>query len=94
MPATTLATSLEKGLKSTFIEQMKQESSLVDALCTVVPSSARSEKYAWLGETPVPQEWSAGADRNPQKLEEADYSITNKRFEASKSSMSPKPSSR
>lgn len=80
--ATSLAVSLEKGLKATFIEQMKNETSLVDSLCTVVPSSSRSEKYAWLGESPSPKVWPAGQARSAQDLAEASYTLENQRFEA------------
>ncbi len=53
MAKTSLSVSLEKGLKTTFIEQLKQESSLVDSLATVVPSNSRSETHSWISTSPA-----------------------------------------
>ena len=78
----SLNISLEKALRSTFIEQLKAEPSLVDKLATTVSSSARSEDFAWVGESPTLKDWPAGQERDPQVVSEAKYSVDNARFEA------------
>ncbi|MEX0971520.1 MAG: Mu-like prophage major head subunit gpT family protein [Paracoccaceae bacterium] len=49
------------------------------ALATVVKSSAKSERYGWLGKMPSVREWIG--DRVVQNLAEHDYTILNKDFE-------------
>lgn len=78
----SLTISLEKALRSTFIEQLKAEPSLVDKLATTVKSGARSEDFAWVGESPALKSWAAGAERDPQIVSEAKYTVDNARFEA------------
>jgi len=82
MAKTSLSVSLEKGLKTTFIEQLKQESSLVDSLATVVPSNSRSETHSWISESPMPSLWADGDERSTTALAEASYTLTNQRFQS------------
>lgn len=44
------------------------------------PSTSSQEKYAWLGQSPTFREWLGG--RVIKKLSEFDYTITNKKYEA------------
>jgi phage major head subunit gpT-like protein len=50
------------------------------AISTQVPSTTRSEKYAWLGQWPQLREWIG--DRHIKNLETHDYTIKNRDFEA------------
>lgn len=63
----------EEG-KSTAAPQYKQ-------VATVVPSSAKSNTYGWLGQWPRFREWVG--DRVLNSLKEHSYAITNKDFESS-----------
>lgn len=49
------------------------------ALSTIVKSSAKSERYGWLGKMPSVREWIG--DRVVMNLAEHDYNILNKDFE-------------
>lgn len=44
--------SLEKGIRGEFLQIVMGEQTLVPRLATVIPSTARTEKYAWLGDAP------------------------------------------
>lgn len=50
-------------------------------IATVVPSTAKSNTYGWLGQMPEFREWVG--DRQFKDLQEHSYSIENKTFEAS-----------
>ncbi|NOR70975.1 MAG: hypothetical protein GQ532_14980 [Methylomarinum sp.] len=49
-------------------------------IATLVPSSAKEEKYAWLGQWPRLRKWIG--DRQIKSLSLSDYSIKNEPFEA------------
>jgi len=49
-------------------------------IATVVPSTTKSEKYAWLGQAPRIREWLG--DRVVTNISAHDYSIANKSFES------------
>jgi len=51
-----------------------------DKIATLVPSSSKEEKYAWLGQFPRLREWLG--DRQVKSLSLHDYSIKNKKFES------------
>lgn len=72
---------LEKGLKATFYQAYQAESPFYPLLCTEVPSTAKDEKYGWLGTAPVMREWVD--ERVPKGLLSHDYTIVNKHWEAS-----------
>lgn len=83
MAMTDLSISLEKGLRSIFIEQLAKEKPLTDAIATSIKSNSDLESYGHLSEAPTPREWATGTDRQPQALSEKKLIVTNKRYEAS-----------
>ncbi|MBW7968125.1 Mu-like prophage major head subunit gpT family protein [Bradyrhizobium sp. BR 10289] len=70
---------LRVGFKTTFQNQLQQTATLYQRVATVVPSTAKSETYGWLGKIPNVREWLG--ERIVQNLSEASYSIKNKPFE-------------
>lgn len=52
----------------------------VDRIAMPVMSDQSKEDYAWLGNVPQMREWKGG--RQSRKLREFEYSITNKKYEA------------
>lgn len=74
-------TILQKGLLSNFFEGFNAAKAQYDQVATVVPSSARSETYGWLGSIPRMREMEG--ERIPNKLLEHEYTLVNKEFEAS-----------
>jgi phage major head subunit gpT-like protein len=71
--------SLRVGFKTTFQNQLQQTTSLYQRIATVVPSTAKSETYGWLGKIPNVREWLG--PRVVQSLSESSYAIKNKSFE-------------
>jgi phage major head subunit gpT-like protein len=72
---------LEKGLQAIFNTAYqgllaRPYLAAVRSIMTEVPSSAASEKYGWLGDFPLVQEWIG--DRNVGDLKDYDYTIKNK----------------
>ena len=67
------------GYKAAFQGAFEGVSPDWPALATVVNSSTRDEKYAWLGQWPQLREWIG--DRQVKNLETHDYSIKNRDFE-------------
>ena len=72
---------LEKGLKATFYQAYDAATPFYPDITTEVPSTAKEEKYAWLGTAPTMREWVD--ERQPKGLLEHDYTISNKHYEAS-----------
>ncbi len=70
---------LRVGFKTSFQRGLGMAPSLYTRVATVVPSSAREEKYGWLGKLPKLREW-IGA-RAVQNLQQHDYAIKNRHFE-------------
>lgn len=70
---------LRVGFKTAFQNQLQATASLYQRVATIVPSTAKSETYGWLGKIPSVREW-LGA-RVVQALSEASYSIKNRTFE-------------
>lgn len=50
-------------------------------VATLVPSTAKTENYGWLGQFPRLREWIG--DRQVKSIAASSYAITNKKFEAS-----------
>lgn len=72
---------LAKGLLTSFFEGYNGAQTHWQEVATKVPSTARSESYAWLGSVPRLREMKG--ERIPKKLLEHTYSITNVEYEAS-----------
>lgn len=71
---------LYQGFNGAFQRGHGQHESQYQRVATVVPSSTREEKYAWLGKLPNVREWIG--DRVVHGLAQHDYAIQNKSFEA------------
>ncbi|MDO8684904.1 MAG: Mu-like prophage major head subunit gpT family protein [Armatimonadota bacterium] len=72
---------LEAGLKAVFFEEYDRVLSDWERIATVVPSTADTEDYAWLGSAPAMREFKD--ERLPSGLLEHGYSIKNKTWESS-----------
>ena len=72
--------TLEKGLKTTFFKAYDAGTPFYPTVCTEVPSTAKEEKYGWLGTAPVMSEWVD--ERSAQGLLDHDYTIVNNHYEA------------
>lgn len=72
---------LEKGLQATFFKAYDAGTPYHPSLCTEVPSTARQEKYGWLGSAPTMREWVD--ERAPKALLSSEYTLVNKHYEAS-----------
>ena len=73
--------TLEKGLKTNFYLAYEAATPFHPTLATEVPSTAKDEKYAWLGTAPTMREWVD--ERVPKGLLDHSYTIVNKHYEAS-----------
>jgi len=71
--------SLRVGFKTTFQGGLGMASSQYSRITTPVPSSAKTQKYGWLGKIPNVREWIG--PRAVQNLSQSDYSITEKPWE-------------
>lgn len=71
--------ALRVGFKTTFQQQLMQTTTLYNRVATAVPSSAKEEKYGWLGKIPSVREWLG--PRVVQNLMEHDYTVRNKDYE-------------
>ena len=72
---------LAKGLLTNFFEGYNSEETHWQEVATKVPSTARSENYAWIGS--IPRLRKMKGERIPKKLLEHTYTITNEEYEAS-----------
>lgn len=77
---TALLADLFTGYKTSFRGGFAGISPMWSQVATRVPSSAREEKYSWLGQWPKIREWLG--DRVVRELSGHSYSVTNKRFES------------
>lgn len=68
------------GFNTIFNKALAEAQPLYTEVATVVPSTAKSETYAWLGDIPSMREWIG--DREIQNLTAGGYVIHNKDFEA------------
>lgn len=71
--------AIRVGFNTSFQSGLMMATSLADRIATTVPSSAKSEKYGWIGKIANVREWIG--DRQIQNLSESNYAITNKHFE-------------
>lgn len=76
---TTTLDALRVGFSNAFKRGLGQGESQYKRIATIVPSSAKSNSYGWLGKLPNMREWVG--PRVIQNLSEANYSILNKTFE-------------
>lgn len=74
-------TVLTKGLLTNFYEGFDGATPQVDQIAMRVPSTARSETYAWL--SALPRMRKMEGERIPEKLKAYSYTITNEEYEAS-----------
>lgn len=72
---------LAKGLLTNFFEGFNATETHWQEVATKVPSTARSETYAWLGALPRMRKMKG--ERVPKKLLEHSYTITNEEYEDS-----------
>ena len=76
MSLTYSPTSLEKGLKTLFIESFQAETSYADRVCYVESSASDKEKYEWLGA--APQMTELKGQRIVTPLSDTGYELENK----------------
>ena len=74
------ATSLEKGLKTLFLQNFSAESTLADRLCYVESSASDKEKYEWLGQ--APQMAELVGERKITPLSSTGYELENTTYES------------
>ena len=72
---------LAKGLLTSFFEGYNGAQTHWQEVATKVPSTARSENYAWIGS--IPRLRKMKGERIPKKLLEHTYTIVNEEYEAS-----------
>ncbi len=72
---------LSKGLLTNFFEGYTNAVTSWQEVATKVPSTARSENYAWIGSLPRMRKMKG--ERVPKKLLAHTYTITNEEYEAS-----------
>lgn len=73
-------TNLFTGFKASYNEGFRSSTPIWDQVATLVPSSTKTETYAWLGQFPRLREWIG--DRQVKNLSQGSYSIINKKFES------------
>ena len=71
--------ALFTGFKAAFNTGFRSITPLWQAIATLVPSTTKEEKYAWLGQFPKLREWIG--DRQIKNMAAHDYSIKNKKYE-------------
>lgn len=72
--------NLFTGFKSSFNTGFRSSKPMWDQVATLVPSSAASEDYAWLGQYPKLREWLG--DRQIKNMQANKYNIKNKKWES------------
>jgi len=74
--------TLERGLRATFIKAYAgaEDPSEIMPFILETNSDGRDEEYGWLGQSPSMQEWVD--ERQLKSLNDFDYSLTNKDYEA------------
>jgi phage major head subunit gpT-like protein len=71
---------LFRGFKASFNTGFRSATPQWDRIATLINSTTKEEKYAWLGQFPRLREWVG--DRVVKDLESHDYAIKNRKFEA------------
>jgi phage major head subunit gpT-like protein len=74
-----LLADLFTGFKTSFNSGFAGTEPNYARVATVIPSSARTETYSWLGAWPALREWIG--DRQIKQLAGSTYAVTNRRFE-------------
>lgn len=69
-----------RGFKTIFNKTFAETPALYETIATLVPSTAKSEEYKWLGKVPRMREWVG--DRVISNLAAYDWTIKNKDWEA------------
>ncbi len=69
-----------QAFKTAFNTGFRSQTPVWQRIATLVPSTTKEEKYGWLGQWPRLREWLG--DRQIKNLELHDYSIKNKKYEA------------
>jgi len=73
--------NLTTGFKAAFNTGFRSNTEIHwSKVATLVPSTTKTETYAWLGQFPRLREWLG--DRQVKNLSQSSYSITNKKFES------------
>jgi phage major head subunit gpT-like protein len=75
-----LLSDLFVGFKTNYRSGFAGVTPAWNQVATLVPSSARTEKYSWLGAWPKLREWIG--DRRVMELAAHGYEVTNRRFES------------
>ncbi len=73
-------TDLFTGFKAAFAGAFQGVTPNWQRIATLVPSTTKQEKYAWLGQFPRMREWLG--DRQIKSMASHDYAIKNKKFES------------
>lgn len=73
--------AIYRGFKTAYAQAFAGATPQWQRLATLVPSSTKTEDYAWLGQWPKLREWIG--DRHIKNLAAHGYAITNKKFESS-----------
>ena len=76
MSLTYSPTSLEKGLKTVFVNSFEGQTSYADQICYVESSASDKEKYEWLGQ--APQMTELKGQRIVTPLTDTGYELENK----------------
>jgi phage major head subunit gpT-like protein len=76
----TNLSALFTGFQAAFNTGFRGVTPIWNRAATLVPSTTREEKYGWLGQFPRLREWVG--DRHVKSLAAHDYSIKNKKYEA------------
>lgn len=71
--------ALRVGFKTSFQNGLGQAPSMHGRVATTITSTARAEKYGWLGKFPKMREWLG--DRVIHNIMEHDYTVKNRDFE-------------
>jgi phage major head subunit gpT-like protein len=72
--------AISTGFKALFTETYNSTVSIAASIATEVQSSSLQESYPWIGEIPSMKEWIS--DRDVKELTDHNYTIKNKKWEA------------
>ena len=77
--------ALNQALSKRFqggVEESLQKPGIFKPLYKVIPSTSKSEVYQHLNGCPTFREWVSGTERVYRNIEETDFAVTNKKYEA------------
>lgn len=72
--------AMYNGFKAAFVKAFSGVQPVWSSVATLVPSTAKTENYGWLGQMPRLREWVG--DRLVKSIAASGYAITNKKFES------------